>query len=338
MPSLSIVIPAYNAEKHLNTCLQSVIAAIHALASDSCLACDVYVVDDASTDHTAQVLDTWTRAHDRIKTLRHADNKGAAAARNTAVAKSESDWILFLDADNVLYPHSLSVLRDQFVAHAENDVWVPAQDLIDSAGQRLGDFYSDWIKTHPKSRYATQPDSILLSNFIDTFSLVRRSLVAAEPFNPDLRFVSDWDLWIRLILKRHAAFGFIDMPLGGYRVHAEQITSQTNRRSPAFVREHLRVLAEAMLVLTKGDITAPDPLLVDLTRRMHDFAAMLNPAQGPHGPAASAAAHVPPAPLPWLPGGRWLPTETTWSKEALVAWRQAGLSAPDIGLAVPSHP
>ncbi|MGC9163795.1 MAG: glycosyltransferase family 2 protein, partial [Thiomonas sp.] len=104
MTSLSIVIPAYNAEKHLDACLSSVVNAMRTLSGDSQLRCEALVVDDASDDSTATLLAAWTQAHEQIRAFRHTANGGAAAARNTAIAQSASDWVLYLDADNVLYP------------------------------------------------------------------------------------------------------------------------------------------------------------------------------------------------------------------------------------------
>ena len=99
-PQISVIIPAYNAEKWL----------VRAVAS--CLAqtqppLEVILVDDASTDKTLAVASALAAAHPEVRVLSQAANSGPAAARNRGVAKSHGELVAFLDADDEWHPTKL---------------------------------------------------------------------------------------------------------------------------------------------------------------------------------------------------------------------------------------
>lgn len=99
LPYFSIVVPAFNRE--IEVCR----------AIDSCLAqsfpdFEVVVVDDGSTDQTAEAVSRV--ADPRVRLIRHPRNRGVCPARNTAVLASGGDWIVFLDSDHQFLPGALA--------------------------------------------------------------------------------------------------------------------------------------------------------------------------------------------------------------------------------------
>lgn len=97
--TLDVLIPVYNAAGYLER------AAASALA---CPGARVILVDDGSTDGSGSVCDRLAE-NERICVL-HQDNRGASAARNAALAASEAEFVLFLDADDVLLPQGVATL------------------------------------------------------------------------------------------------------------------------------------------------------------------------------------------------------------------------------------
>ena len=89
---VSVIIPAYNARQTLGRCLDSVLPQL----TDEM---EVLVVNDGSTDDTAELLDAYARAHENIKVFSQ-PNRGQAAARNEALRHATGEWICFLDADD----------------------------------------------------------------------------------------------------------------------------------------------------------------------------------------------------------------------------------------------
>lgn len=103
--------PAYNAAPYLEQAALSLIE--HNLRPG-----DEYIIaDDASTDDTAAIASRIAAMDDRVKLLRHTENKGGGAARNTAIAQAQHALLFCLDADNLLLPGSVDRLRDEMDRH-----------------------------------------------------------------------------------------------------------------------------------------------------------------------------------------------------------------------------
>lgn len=89
---ISVIIPAYQAEKYLNACVDSVL-------SQTFTNLEVILVDDGSTDRTPALCDDYQKNDSRIRVI-HQDNGGLSAARNSGVAIAIGEYVLFLDADD----------------------------------------------------------------------------------------------------------------------------------------------------------------------------------------------------------------------------------------------
>lgn len=97
----SVIVPVYNVEAYLKTCVDSVIA-------QTCSDYELILVDDGSTDHSGALCDRLaakTGCH-----VVHQENGGLGAARNTGIATARGDYLVFLDSDDFLSPDALSGL------------------------------------------------------------------------------------------------------------------------------------------------------------------------------------------------------------------------------------
>ena len=86
--SVSVIIPAYNASKHIARAINSVLA-------QTCQPDRIIVVDDGSTDNTSEIV----KQFDSVKYI-YQENSGVSIARNTGIEAADSNWIAFLDADD----------------------------------------------------------------------------------------------------------------------------------------------------------------------------------------------------------------------------------------------
>jgi glycosyltransferase involved in cell wall biosynthesis len=102
--AVSLYIPCYNAEKYLEQSLKSVLAQTYPIQT-------ILVVDDGSTDATAEIITRYPQ----IKHIRHPENRGLAAARNTAWQNLDTEYIANLDADCVAQPDWLMNLMRHFI-------------------------------------------------------------------------------------------------------------------------------------------------------------------------------------------------------------------------------
>ncbi len=102
MPKVSIIIPAYNVEKYLSTCLESLIAQTY---EDF----EAIVIDDGSTDYTPQICEQYIFRDGRIKVVRQ-ENAGVSVARNKGLELAQGEYITFIDADDWVEKDYLSTI------------------------------------------------------------------------------------------------------------------------------------------------------------------------------------------------------------------------------------
>ena len=100
-PTLSIIIPAYNCENHIDHMVQSIQAS-------SFTDWELIIVNDKSTDSTKTVVANLAKSDRRITLVNQRQNGGASAARNAGIRKAHGQYIMFLDADDELKPHALA--------------------------------------------------------------------------------------------------------------------------------------------------------------------------------------------------------------------------------------
>lgn len=98
-PTVSIIIPVYNAEKTLKRCVDSIIRQTY---SDW----ELLLVDDGSRDTSARMCDEYALKDTRIKSF-HQRNQGVSAARNLGLDQARGKWILFVDSDDYLLDNTL---------------------------------------------------------------------------------------------------------------------------------------------------------------------------------------------------------------------------------------
>lgn len=101
---ISVIIPAYNIEKDLPRCLESILTQTYQNL-------EVLVVDDGSTDSTGIVINVFTERDSRIKAI-HKENGGVTSARLQGVAEATGDWITFVDGDDSIEPEMLARLLE----------------------------------------------------------------------------------------------------------------------------------------------------------------------------------------------------------------------------------
>lgn len=123
-PKVSILIPVYNSERYI-------IQAIESILDRSDPNNEIIVVNDGSTDRTAEVLQPYI---DRIRYIEQT-NQGVAAARNHGIEESQGELIAFLDADDFFLPDKLAVQVTRFEAEPELGMTVSGWHLVNADGE-----------------------------------------------------------------------------------------------------------------------------------------------------------------------------------------------------------
>jgi glycosyltransferase involved in cell wall biosynthesis len=241
MPEISIVVPAYNAERYLATTLESV--RVQTMAN-----WELIVVNDGSTDATSRIAAQFAALDRRIRVLEQ-PNSGVAAARNTGLFSANADsWaIMFLDADDVLETDALALLSTALRAHPDAVGAHGQARFIDTSGEpiRPGEAEAWGRKRHalvngrivnwPVMRPTTLEVLVLLNRMRTPGSvLVSRELVASIggfDTDPHVRIAEDYDLWLRLACR--GDFVFIDRVVISYRVHEQNASGNLRRTDVA---------------------------------------------------------------------------------------------------------
>jgi glycosyltransferase involved in cell wall biosynthesis len=234
-PEFSVIVPTHGG-KHVRSTVESVMR-------QTAESWELIIVDDASSDGTAELAAALAAADPRIRVVRHATNLGIARARNTglqAIAAS-SAYVAFLDHDDLWLPDTLGKLR---AALGERPAAVAAHGVatfIDEEGSPVTMFGSEW---RPWSRFGIEAGRLVswpaerataFANFVYEdyvtsmgSGLIRRSaLDRVGRFDPRAEPADDYDMWARLSRLGELAF-LLDVVLQ-YRIHPRQ----TSRRSAA---------------------------------------------------------------------------------------------------------
>ncbi len=103
MTWLSIIIPVYNGEKHIEKAVESVL-------SQDTDGIEIIIIDDGSTDNSYSICEQLAKEYYQIKVI-HSENRGVSHARNLGVSKAEGEWVAFLDADDYLLESAIAVIK-----------------------------------------------------------------------------------------------------------------------------------------------------------------------------------------------------------------------------------
>ncbi|MBB3174942.1 glycosyltransferase involved in cell wall biosynthesis [Endobacter medicaginis] len=214
---VTIIIPLHNYEAHILDALES--ARHQTLA-----ALDLIVIDDASTDGSAALAETWLAAHHarfrRAILLRNRANAHLGPTRNLGFDQAETPYVLPLDADNRLRPAACERL---LAAIAPTDAAF-VHPLIQTFGER-----SEVLGRHPYT-----PNRLVGANTIDAMALIARAAWAEAGGYDDVQYGwEDYDLWCRFAERGLAGLHLADI-LADYRTHPNSMihadTEQPDQR------------------------------------------------------------------------------------------------------------
>jgi glycosyltransferase involved in cell wall biosynthesis len=206
-PRVSIAIPCYNQAEYLPDTLGSLLGQTEPNW-------EAIVVDDCSTSGDPEVV-VRGLGDPRVRVVRHARNRGLAAARNTGIGHTSGDLVLPLDADDMLTPRYLERMAGALDAHPEGDCAFPDFELFgEEAGCRRYQifditrlFYEQWLPG---------PGTLLRRSFWERVG----GYCEEEPLR---KGNEDWDFWFSAAERGFYAI-HIPGPLYRYRRHADSMS------------------------------------------------------------------------------------------------------------------
>jgi len=181
MGLISIIIPVYNHAHTLLDCLSMVVGLETNFPK---FQTEIIIVNDGSTDNFQEVMDKVLKNDiykSKIKKVINQENKGAPAARNRGFKEAQGEYVIFVDADTICWPHMLEQMYGALLSHPD-------------ASYVYSQFNFGWKKM--KSQKFDVED-LKKNNYIDTTSLIRAKDFPG--FDENLKRFQDWDLWLTML-------------------------------------------------------------------------------------------------------------------------------------------
>lgn len=214
---ISIIIPSYNQAEYLPDAIDSVL-------NQTNKADEIFIIDDGSTDGSLEIAKKYERDNRNVFVVSQV-NKGLASARNTGVMNASEDYVLFLDADDILLPTALEKIIE-VIGETDADIIAPSfkefgisnQEVILMPNPTLEDF-----KTANRIGYCA--------------AIRLEALLEVGGYNPKMTFAAeDYDLWFDL-LKRGAIIKTIPEVLWLYRVKKKSMWTEAVSRKEEFMSQ-----------------------------------------------------------------------------------------------------
>jgi len=226
-PLVSAIIPLFNTERFLAQALDSALA-------QTWRNLEIVIVDDGSTDSSAQIADDYARRHPDVIRVIHQRNEGMCHARNTALAAARGDCFALLDADDVWLPHHIQECVAEF-ERSPRVVLVHADvERIDDRGNSLGRSPRLWNRLGSDAFRALY---LRREHVVCPTAVFRRDAIdAIGDFDVQFNRIGceDRDLWLRM-----ASIGrivYIDNVHAHYRLHSANMSGNFERMMQARVR------------------------------------------------------------------------------------------------------
>ncbi len=200
-PAISAVMPAYNSESFVAEAIESILGQTF---GDF----EFVIVDDGSTDRTADIIRDYARRDDRILPL-FLEHGGSPSAANAAVGHARGAWIARMDADDVALPHRFQTQLAR-IRSAELDI---CGALAETIGLRQGVFW------YPEQHEDIRRELLFRNGLAQSAVMMRACILKEHPYNTRAK-LEDYEMWTRLASRYR--MGNIQEALLRYRFHDQQ--------------------------------------------------------------------------------------------------------------------
>jgi len=198
MELVSIIMPTYNCGRFIRESIDSVL-------SQTYTAWELLIVDDCSTDDTADIVSSYADA--RIHYMRNEHNMGAALTRNKALREAKGQYIAFLDSDDLWVPEKLEK-QIAFMQHNKIVMSYSPYYVLAPNGEKN-------IRSCPSSINYRQ---LLRWNRIGCLTVIYNRNEVGLIQIPDIRKRNDYTMWLTILRKGYTAYR-LNEPLAIYRSH-----------------------------------------------------------------------------------------------------------------------
>lgn len=261
-PSISVVIPCYNAAAFLRATIESILGQTQPVL-------EVIVVDDGSTDDSARIAESFGPP---VRVISQ-PNQGESAARNRGIEAAAGDWVAFLDADDLWLPTKVERQADVIRSAPADVVCVTSDFFLFGEGQK------ERLCSLPAHYDAPHPLREMLVGFtvhIDC-AVVRRVVALRTPFPESILHAEDVIFFV--LLRSQGRFLRVPEPLSRYRRHGPQ-QSQKPGHMLRTATSRLRWFLANKALFADGDEAVIRTTLVNRHLVDHEQAVRAGDAKG----------------------------------------------------------
>lgn len=213
----SIIIPLYNKEKSIRKTIQSVL-------NQSYTDFELIIVNDGSTDNS--LIEAQSVQDDRIRII-DKPNGGVSSARNRGMEESTSDWMTFLDADDIMYPDALSIYKDLHEKYPDINVLIAATDSSKKKYKSTGRMYV--VRNYYKANIYSELRTASYLLCADCICINKKCYKEVGGFSVQYKHGEDLEYWYRL--SKQFLFVKIEKAISYYDMDAENRSILTNKDS-----------------------------------------------------------------------------------------------------------
>lgn len=200
---VSVVMPAFNAEKTIGQAIRSVLKQTHRKL-------ELLIIDDGSADGTLSIAEAYAKQDERIRILRNGGNRGVSYSRNHGVKEARAEWIAFLDSDDLWAPEKLEKQIPAINSNPSCRLFYTGSAFVDEQGEG----YEYILRVPERLTYR----DLLKQNLISCSSvLAEKAALEEHPMQRDPMIHEDFATWLNILRDGACAVG-VDEPLLIYRL------------------------------------------------------------------------------------------------------------------------
>lgn len=239
-PLISIIMPAYNAERFIASAIESVLQQTYPNW-------ELLIIDDASTDNTAALVHRFQDCRIRYQAVERIGSP--AGVRNVGLRLTQGEFIAFLDADDMYYPNALESLSEVLRENPRYTTVHGFQTCIDEHNAPLPSNIQ--LMAQPSGGYKLPPtyksslESVVMGYTISTLPafMIRKSTInRIGLFNEELYGPEDYEFIIRLFLDKKNGIYCLPNYVYKYRIHINSLTKSPHH-CEKLIDSHLKIMA-----------------------------------------------------------------------------------------------
>ena len=190
MDKISIIIPLYNKAASIKNTIDSILR-------QSCTNFDIIVIDDGSTDNSVEIVNSYKTSVIRVISKK---NGGVSSARNVGMDIANSEWLLFLDADDLLLPDALLIFEQAIKKYPSLEIFIGGYEIQTSSGLEIHPCKCNGIISKPFKAYFHKKFLPRGGN-----TLIKKSIYKTiGKFDERVSYNEDWAFFLKLLSYRVA--------------------------------------------------------------------------------------------------------------------------------------